>query len=168
MSEVLNATATLEMIGNLAANRDNLNIPANIRSKYINVNPPATFPGTLNPATIEINLDSTVSPETASGISIYRASQESDWIFVELETEAMSAGRVAASTSQGGVFVAGSGVDYGLVTGLVITGVVLLVIAVLMAGLIIYFVVRPEKWASAKSGLSKTKMNLKRSFANQI
>ena len=158
MSELSNITDAMKLVG-----RNNL--PPNIVSSFIMVDPPNTFPGSLREAQIELDLDNQVT--SAAGVSVYRASEESDWIFERLDTST-AGGLAMAQTSQGGLFVASSKVDTGLVVGVVVAILILLVIAILVAGVIIYFRARPDKFASVKSSLSKTPMKLKRSFAREV
>ncbi len=102
-----------------------------------------------------------------TGVKMFRANANSAYVFMELPTRIIS-GKAVASTNQGGIFVAGSGVNYNLVIGLSVAGVVLLLVAIMVAATVVYFVVRPEKLASAKNNIQKTQMKMKRSFAKQV
>lgn len=141
-----------------------LNTPPNLNSPYISVFPHSRFEGASGMATISIDLDQTLS---SSGVAIYRANPNSDYVFVQLPTEVID-GRAVAQTSEGGIYVAGSGLNYSLVVGVVVAGVVLLLVGIVVAGTIVYFVARPEKWKSAKDNMKKTQMKMKRSFANKV
>ena len=146
-----------------AADGEALKPPANKASDYVRVDPLTTFPTATKPATISIRLDGGIT----TGVTVRRANQNSAWIFTELDTEIVD-GQAMAQTDQGGVFVAGSPINYGLVVGLVASGFVLLLIAIIVAGTIVYFKVRPEKWQSTKASMKKAQMKMKRSFARQV
>ena len=164
MTQFNNASEAVDTVRGNAIEGEVLNLPSNVLSSYIGIFPPRIFDGSQSPAEVAIELDGSIG---STGVSIYRANMENVWIFTELDSRVEN-GRVMASTNQGGVFVAGSPVDYGLVIGLVIAALVLLVLAMLTVGVVIYFVVHRDKWDSTKKSISKAKMNLKRSFAKQV
>ena len=165
MSEYRNASAAVEDVDELSEDgRSLLNIPANLASPYVSVEPHTHFEAVAGMAEIKIDLDRDL---INSGVSVYRANQNSAYVFQQLDTQIVD-GQAVAQTDQGGVFVAGSGVNYSLVVGLVVAGVVLLVVALMVVATIVYFVVRPEKWKSTKSSVKKAQMKVKRSFARQV
>lgn len=145
-------------VGELAGKPDNLNSP------FVNVMPHGHFEGVQGMANITIKLDNSAS---ISGVTLYRASPQSNYAFTALETTVVD-GNAMAQTDQGGIFVAGSGINFGAVVGGVVAGVVLLLLAIVLVGTIIYFVARPEKWQKAKNNAKKAQMKMKRSFARQV
>ncbi len=165
ISEFRNATAAeMQVMALSSENNPSLtNIPPNQASSFVQVTPD-NFVGIANAARITITLDASI---TGSGYSIYRASASSDYIFQQLETT-ISNGQASAMTNQGGIFVAGTGVNYGLIVGVVVAGVVLVLVALMVIATVVYFVVRPEKWKATKSNVKKTQMKVKRSFARQV
>ena len=164
MMQFENATTAVEDVRGSAIEGENLNVPANLHSGFIGVNPAGKFDGVMSPAKISLKLDDTTA---SAGVSLYRAGPDTAYAFVRMETTIQD-GRAVASTDQGGVFVAGSGVNLGLVVGLVVAGVVVLLIALMVAAVIVYFVAQPEKWKATKTSMKKSQMKLKRSFARQV
>lgn len=164
LMEYRNASAAVADVEGLANEGELLNAPANLNSPFVSVFPHDRFEGATGMGEIAIMLDPSVSH---SGVTIHRASPNSDYVFVQLDTQIID-GRAVAQTNEGGIFVAGSGVNYSLVVGLVVAGIVLLLVAIVVVGTIVYFVARPEKWQSAKNNVKKTQMKMKRSFARQV
>lgn len=165
MSEYRNSSAAVADVEELADEGELLNTPANMASPFVSIEPHTDFGSAVGQAEVAIDLD---NPTTNSaGVSVYRANRNSAWVFVQLDTE-ITGGRAIAQTNQGGIFVAGSGVNYSLVVGLAVAGVVLLLASLMVVGTVIYFVVRPEKWKSTKSSMKKAQMKVKRSFARQV
>ncbi len=163
MSEYRNASAAAADVADLADDGELLNIPANLASPYVSVEPHTDFDSAAGMAEIAIDLDDGLT----GGVAVYRANQNSAYVFMQLDTQIVN-GRAVAQTNQGGIFVAGSGVNYSLVVGLVVAGVVLLLVTLMIVTTVIYFVVRPEKWKATKGGLKKAQMKVKRSFARQV
>lgn len=162
ISEYRDPEAALAAVQELAQDdAELLNHPANVASAYVRVEPTVQFTGM---GEISVSLDDAL---ITSGIALYRANPNSNWIFTELDT-AIVEGKAVAQTNQGGIFVAGSGVNYSLVVGLSVAAVVLVVVALMVVATVVYFVVRPEKWQSAKTNVAKTQMKVKRSFAKQV
>ena len=147
-----------------AGSEENVNPPGNTVSQFIRIDPPRMFDGVMSAATVTISIDEKAENDRTT---IYRASEQSGWMFEPLDTEIVD-GRAVASTNQGGIFVAASGVNYGLVVGVVVAGVVLLIVILAVIALVVYFVVRPEKWRSTKDNVHKAQTKMKRSFAKQV
>lgn len=164
ISEYRDADAAIAAVEELAQEGELLNSPSVIVSPYVSVEPLTQFDGINGMATIRISFDSQL---VESGISLHRANLNSAFVFVELDTRVEN-GQAVAETNQGGIFVVGSGVNYDLIVGLSVAGVILLIVILIVVGVVIYFVVRPEKWKSTKSGVKKTQMKVKRSFAKQV
>lgn len=164
MAEYRDADSAIAAVEELAQEGELLNSPSVIISPYVSVEPLTQFAGVDGMATIRIAFDSQL---VESGISLYRANLNSAFVFREMDTRVEN-GQAVAETNQGGIFVVGSGLNYDLVVGLSVAGVVLLIIILLVVGVVIYFVVRPDKWKSTKSGVKKTQMKVKRSFAKQV
>lgn len=135
-------------------------------SSYINVNP-TRFPGldTANGqrASISMKFDSSIS----SGVKIMRANAESRWEYVELDTT-VEDDTATAETSSGGVFVVTGAVATGLIAGVVIAAFVLLMVGIAIGGLVVYFIVRRDKWQKTKDNTRKMKQKITRSFAKQV
>lgn len=137
-------------------------------SDFILVTPTGLFPNSNlkdgEPAVIAIPIDTSVSSDD---IKIMRANDASNWEFVELETR-VEDDMAYADTRQGGVFVAKSGVNVGLIAGIVVTFFILLVVGIAVGGLVIYFLVRRDKWEKTKENARKMKFKVTRSFAKQV
>ena len=161
ISEYRDSEAALTAVQELSQDTELLNHPANVASPYVRVEPTEQFTGM---GEISVALDDAL---ISSGVTLRRANPNSNWVFMELDTSIVE-GKAVAQTNQGGIFVAGSGVNYSLVVGLSVAAVVLVLVALMVVATVVYFVVRPEKWKSAKSNLSKTQMKVKRSFAKQV
>ena len=164
MKEYRNQSAAVADVEDLAAQGELVNTPPNLNSPYVRIDPPTRFNGAMSKAEISIQL---TEGESSMGVTIRRANPGSAWVFTDLDTQIVD-GRAVAQTDEGGVFVAGSGFNFGLVIGLVVAGVVILLVAVIVIGTVVYFVARPEKWRSTKSNVKKTQMKMKRSFARQV
>ena len=166
MMQYSNGDDAIADVESMAGEEDRqlLGTPANLNSPFVSVFPHAPFEGANEMATISINLDPSVSH---ANTVIHRASPGSSYVFTPLDTQIVD-GRAVAQTDQGGIFVAGSGVNFSLVVGVVVAAVVLLLVAIIVVGTIVYFVARPEKWVSAKTNMKKTQMKMKRSFARQV
>jgi hypothetical protein len=134
-------------------------------SSYILVSPPTQFDSQNGGmATIAIPIDTNV----ASGdVTIVRANAASRWEYVELDTR-VEDDMATADTSSGGVFVVNSQINSGLIAGVVVAAFVLLVIGIAFGGLVVYFVVRRDKWQKAKDNTRKFKQKVTRSFARQV
>lgn len=164
VTSVANAEAAMTDIMNLAGEGISVRLPPNEASGYKRVDPVTVFEGAKGQATISIDLDSTID---TSNVVIQRASSISAWVFEPLDTQIID-GKAVAQTNQGGYFVASTPVQYGVVVGIPIAIVVVLLIVVIIIGVLVYFRVRPEKWASAKENVHKTQVKVKRSFAKQV
>jgi len=163
MKEFNNASSAIEELEGLSPS-GNANSPANVLSSFISVTPSGKFQGSVKPAKISLKVDDNLA---MSGATVYRAAPDTAYAFVSMETTIVN-GQAQASTDRGGVFVVGSAANVGFVVGLVVLGVVLLVMALMTAGVVIYFVARPEKWKAAKKSVKTTHMKVKRSFARQV
>jgi len=98
-------------------------------------------------------------------VRILRYSASNGWNARELDTE-VSNGMATARTDQGGVFVAsGSSPNYVLIGALVGS---LLVVILIIGAVIIFFIVRRDKWQKVKSTVKNTKTNVTRSFASKV
>ena len=137
-------------------------------SSFILVTPSGQFPGidTENgqPATIAIPVDTSISSDN---IRIMRANAASNWDFVHLDTR-VEDDMAYADTSSGGVFVANAELNAGLIAGIVIAAFVLLVVGIAVGGVVIYFLVRRDKWQKTKENVRKMKQKVTRSFAKQV
>lgn len=162
MSEYRNASAAVADVAGLANEGELINTPSNLASPYVSVMPHGQFEGANGMATISIKLNS-----GSSGATIRRANPNSAWVFVPLDTQIVD-GQAMAQTNQGGIFVAGSGFNYGLVVGASVAGVVVLLVILIVVATVVYFVVKPEKWRKTKENVAKTQMKMKRSFAKQV
>ena len=129
---------------------------------------PSTFPNidrdNEDAAVIAIPIDPGVS---SKDVKIMRANAISNWEFVALDTR-VEDDMAYADTRSGGVFVASSEVNTALIAGLAITALLLLVIGISVGGLVIYFLVRREKWQKTKDNARKFKHKVTRSFAKQV
>lgn len=137
-------------------------------SDFILITPTTRFPNSNledgEPAVVTIPIDTSVSSDN---VKIMRANDASNWEFVELDTR-VEDDMAMADTRQGGVFVAKSDVNVGLIAGLVVTAFVLLVIGIAVGGLVIYFLVRRDKWEKTKENARKMKFKVTRSFAKKV
>lgn len=161
MDQFPNASVAEDMLGVKDPVGDSL-------SDFVLVSPTTQFPNSNledgDPATIAIPIDTDVSSED---ITIMRANDASNWEFVELNTR-VEDGMAYADTRQGGLFVAKSDVNVGLIAGVVVAAFVLLVVGIAVGGLVIYFLVRREKWQKTKENARKMKIKMTRSFAKQV
>ena len=160
MEQISDAASAEEMLGISEPSGETV-------SSYVFVHPPTRFPNANQnggAATISIPIDTSVSSDN---IRIYRANVASDWEFVELDTR-VEDDMAYADTSQGGIFVANAELNAGLVAGVVVAAFVLLVIGLAVGGLVIYFLVRRDKWQKTKQNAYKIKMKVTRSFAKQV
>ena len=164
VTDIADREAAMTDIENLAGVGVAVNLPGNEASGYKRIDPVTIFEGAEGMGTVSIDLDSTIDP---SNVVIQRASSVSAWVFEPLDTEIID-GRAVAQTDRGGYFVVSTPVQYGLVVGIPIAIVLILLIVVIIIGVLVYFRVRPEKWASAKENVHKTQVKVKRSFAKQV
>lgn len=136
-------------------------------SDFVLVTPHTEFPdldtSEGKTATIAIPIDTSVETD----IRIMRANAASNWEFVELDTR-VEDDMAYADTSAGGVFVANAEINAGLIAGVVIAAFVILVIAFALGGVVIYFLVRRDKWQKTKENVRKMKYKVTRSFAKQV
>lgn len=137
--------------------------PPEIHSSFVLLDPFVQFTAENEEAEIVIDLPG----DPPSGSRIYRASPQSDWSFVGLETEVVD-GRALASTNQGGIFVVASQPNVALIAGLSVFGFVMFLILLSIAGLVVYFILRRDKWQKTKQNVYKAKMKVTRSFAKQV
>lgn len=137
-------------------------------SDVILITPTTLFPNSNledgEPAVIAIPIDTSVSSDD---IKIMRANDASNWEFIELETR-VEDDMAYADTRQGGAFVAKSSVNVGLIAGIAVTFFILLVVGIAVGGLVIYFLVRRDKWEKTKENARKMKFKVTRSFAKQV
>lgn len=136
-------------------------------SSFVLVSPMTRFPNTgddQQAAVISIPIDAGVS---SNNIKIMRANAASNWEFIELDTE-VEDDMASADTSQGGVFVASGELNTGLIAGIAVAAVFLVVLGIVVGGLVIYFLVRREKWQKTKDNARKLKYKVTRSFAKQV
>lgn len=164
MQEFHNSSAAVAAVEDQVSQGEPTNGPPNQNSPYILVNPPTQFEGAMGTADISVKLDSS---QLGEQIALFRANPGSAWVFTQLDTQVVD-GRAVAQTDQGGIFVAGSGVNFTLIVGLVVGGLVLLLVVTIVVGTIVYFIARPEKWKATKNSIKKSQMKLKRSFAKQV
>ena len=137
--------------------------PSEIHSSFLLLDPFNQFTAEGEEAEVSIAL----SGDPPSGSRIYRASPQSDFSFVGLDTEVVD-GRAIASTNQGGIFVVASQPNVALIAGLSVFGAVMFLILLSVGGLIVYFVIRRDKWQKTKQNVYKAKMKVTRSFAKQV
>ena len=131
-------------------------------SSYILVSPATQFDSQNGGmAKIAIPVDTNVD------VTIMRANAASRWEYVDLDTR-VEENMAEADTSSGGVFVVNSQINSGLIAGVVVAAFVLLVIGIAFGGLVVYFVVRRDKWQKAKDNTRKFKQKVTRSFARQV
>lgn len=134
-------------------------------SSYILVSPPTQFDSKNGGrATVAIPIDTNVASDN---VRIMRANAASRWEYVELDTR-VEDDTAYTDTTSGGVFVANSSVNSGLIAGVVVAAFVLLVIGIAVGGLVVYFIVRRDKWQKAKENTKKFKQKVTRSFAKQV
>lgn len=164
MSEYRNADDAIADVEDMAREGELLNAPPVITSNYVSVEPHTVFKGAAAKARITIKFDPGLAQ---SSPEIYMASRSNQYVFAALDTTVVD-GQAVAQTDQGGIFVVGSRVNYNLVIGLSVAGVVLVIVILMVVSTVIYFVVRPEKWKSTKAHVKKTQMKVKRSFAKQV
>ena len=138
--------------------------PPEERSSYLLVDPLDQFttPGQMVEVNIALNDDN-----PPGNTNIYRANPGSRWTFQRLTTK-INGDRAIASTDQGGIFVAASPQDTALIAGLTVMGVFLLFIIILPLSVVIFFLIRRDKWQSLKESTRKTKVKVTRSFAKQV
>ena len=136
-------------------------------SSFVYVTPDTQFPDldTGNGGTATIAMP--IEPGATSGITIMRANAASRWEYVELDTRVEN-DMAYADTTSGGVFVANGKLNSGLIAGVVVAAFVLLVIGIAVGGLVIYFLIRRDKWQKAKQNTQKFKQKVTRSFAKQV
>ena len=136
-------------------------------SDFIFITPHSEFPdidtGNAETATVAMPIDTSVETD----IKIMRANAASNWEFVELDTR-VEDDMAYADTTAGGVFVANAEINAGLIAGVVVAAFVLLVIAIAIGGLVIYFLVRRDKWQKTKDNVRKIRYKVTRSFAKQV
>ena len=107
----------------------------------------------------------TLSVSEENDVHIIRYSGANGWNARELDTE-VSNGMATAQTDEDGVFVAsGSPTNYVLIGALVGS---LVVVALIIGAVIIFFVIRRDKWQKVKATFKNTKTNVTRSFASKV
>jgi len=147
----LAAAATRQLSGR------NLNLPDDPVSDYVTVE---TMGGKQN-GMFMVSL----SVNEENDVHIVRYSASNGWNPQELDTE-VSNGMATAQTDQDGVYVAsGSPTNYVLIGALVGS---LIVVALIIGAVIIFFVIRRDKWHKVKATLKNTKTNVTRSFASKV
>ena len=135
--------------------------PGNVQSSFILVQNEGSnmlTPETENEVTISLELDGSASSNT----KIYVSNQNTQGTFRELDTRVES-GMAIASTNEDGVYVAAS----PAIAAYVIVGTVLfvlIIIAIAVIGVIVYFRVRRDKWERVSKSLS----GVTRSFQKKI
>ena len=136
-------------------------------SSFVFITPDAQFPdlNTENAETATIVIP--VEPGANSDITILRANSASRWEYVELDTRVEN-DMAQAETSSGGVFYARGRLNSGLIAGVVVAAFIVLVIAIAISGVVIYFLIRRDKWQKAKLNTQKFKQKVTRSFAKQV
>ncbi len=132
-------------------------------SPYVSLQPYTTFAEAGQEVTIAIDLHS----GAPSDVKLYVANPRTNWNFVEMRTSTDD-GRAMASTSEGGVFVATAEQDLTWIAGVVVAFVVIVVIVLVVVAVIVYFKLRPEKWAKTKDNVKKAKIRVTRSFATKV
>ena len=96
-----------------------------------------------------------------------RANAATNWQFVALDTR-VEDDMAYADTSTGGVFVVNGEVNAGLVAGIVVAVLIVLVIGLAAGAVVIFFLVRRDKWQKTKDNMRKAKTKVTRSFAKQV
>ena len=162
MEQFPNISAAEEMLDISEPNRETV-------SEVVFVAPVGRFPNIdmANDETATIAMPFDASSVSSENIRIRRANAASNWEFVELDTR-VEDDMARAETSSGGVFLVSSELNAGLIAGVVVAAFILLVIGIAIGGLVIYFVVRREKWRKAKQNVHKLKTKVTRSFAKQV
>ncbi len=142
----------------------NIDSPSGDRySPYILVLPLTTFANAGESVTLAIDLDS----DAPGDVKIYMANPRTNWNFVEMRTSE-SGGMAMTSTDEGGIYVASAQQDLTFIAGIVVAFVVIVVVVAVVVSTIVYFKVRPEKWAKAKDRAKKAKIRVTRSFATKV
>ena len=110
-----------------------------------------------------------IDPSIASSdnIQVLRANAATDWNFVALDTR-VEDDMAYADTSSGGIFVVNGEVNAGLVAGIVVAVLIVLVIGLTAGAVVLYFVIRRDKWQKTKDNVRKAKTKVTRSFAKQV
>ena len=160
MDEFTNTSSAEDMLGVSAP-------PGQQVSSFVLISPPTSFPNSGENAgmgMVALPVDTDISSDN---IRILRANANSNWEFVELDTRVEN-NMAYADTSQGGVFVANAGLNTGLVAGIVVAVFILIVATLAIGGVVIYFLVRREKWQKTKDNIQKYKTKVTRSFAKQV
>ena len=113
----------------------------------------------VKPFTISMTVDDTTD------VKIVRYSAANGWNGQELDTE-VSGNTASAQSDQDGVFVATSSPNYYVLIGALVGS--LLVVVLIIGAVILFFVIRRDKWAKVKSSLKNAKTGVQRSFASKV
>ena len=137
--------------------------PGQAISSVISVSPHGRFQaGTDGTGTISIAVSDSSSPNAR----IYRASPSTGLTYRALDTRMVN-GRAEADISEGGYFVVTTPIAtaFAVVAAVI---VVLVIVSIAVIGVIVYFVVRRDKWNSAKDKMSTGVKSVTRSFAKKV
>ena len=113
----------------------------------------------VRPFTITMKVDDTTDAK------IVRYNSENGWNGQELDTQ-VSGDMASAQSDQDGVFVATSSPNQYILIGALVGSLV--VVLLIIGAIILFFVIRRDKWEKVKSSLKNTKTGITRSFASKV
>ena len=113
----------------------------------------------VQPFTISMKVDDT------SDTRIVRYNALNGWNGQELESQ-VSGDMVSAQSDQDGVFVASSSPNQYVLIGAVVGSIV--VVLLIFGAIILFFVIRRDKWQQVKQSVKSTKTGITRSFASKV
>lgn len=111
------------------------------------------------PFTITMTVDDTTD------VKIVRYSAANGWNGQELDTQ-VSGDQASAQSDQDGVFVATSSPNQYVLIGALVGSLV--VVLLIIGAIIIFFVIRRDKWRKVKSSFKNAKTGITRSFASKV
>lgn len=111
------------------------------------------------PFTITMTVDDT------SDTKIVRYSAANGWNGQELDTE-VSGDTASAESDQDGVFVATSSPNQYVLIGALVGSLV--VVLLIIGGVVLFFVIRRDKWRKVKASFKNAKTGISRSFASKV
>jgi len=100
-----------------------------------------------------------------SDTHIIRYSASNNWNGEELDTE-VSGNTASAQSDQDGVFVASSSPNHYVLIGALVGSLV--VVLLIIGAVILFFVIRRDKWRKVKASFKNAKTSVTRSFASKI
>lgn len=135
----------------------NVNLPDNTVSDVVTV----TMEGGKQekPFTITMTVDET----SDTTIVVYSAAN--GWNGQELDTET-SGNTASAQSDQDGIYVATSSPNQYILIGALVGSLV--VVLLIIGAVILFFVIRRDKWRKVKSSLKNAKTGITRSFASKV